>query len=387
MTEERQLLEQAEVKLKDAFKALSSEALESHQKQFTDLARAQLEQFRALMNTDFGKHTQSVEGLTKPLDETMKRYEQQIQAMEKARGEAYGKLDEQLRQLVESESRLQQETGRLVTALRRPQARGAWGELTLRRVVELAGMLEHCDFSEQTTVRDDAGAMLRPDMIIHVPGGRVIPVDAKTPIDAYLTSLEAQDDESREAALTHHAKQLRTQMELLSKKNYWQQFEGAAELVVMFVPGEAFVSAAVQKDPKLIEDGIQNGVVVASPTTLVTLLRAASYGWRQEKLAENARQVSELGKELYRRLSTFLSHFDGVGKGLRTAVDKYDNAVGSLERNVLVQARRFKDLGAVDGKDLDEPVQLGHMPRELAAPELDQALPLPEAEDPTQSET
>jgi DNA recombination protein RmuC len=375
------------VKLKDAFKALSSEALESHQKQFTDLARAQLEQFRALMNTDFGKHAQSVEGLTKPLDETMKRYELQIQAMEKARGEAYGKLDEQLRQLVESESRLQQETGRLVTALRRPQARGAWGELTLRRVVELAGMLEHCDFSEQTTVRDDAGAMLRPDMIIHVPGGRVIPVDAKTPIDAYLTSLEAQDEESREAALAHHAKQLRAQMKLLSEKNYWQQFDGAAELVVMFVPGEAFVSAAVQKDPKLIEDGIQNGVVVASPTTLVTLLRAASYGWRQEKLAENARQVSELGKELYERLRVFLDHFDGVGKGLRSAVDRYDKAAGSLESRVLVSARRFKEFGAVDGKDLDEPVQIGHLPRELAAPELDQALPLPEAEDPTQSET
>jgi len=366
--------------LKDAFSALSAKTLETQQKQFVENAKQQLEQFRKLLQADFGQHKQTVEGLTKPLSELLERYEKELQVMEKNRAEAYGSLNEQVKRLQEAEVKLQQETGKLVQALRQPQVRGRWGELTLHRVVELAGMVEHCDFTEQESTRTDEGKLQRPDMVVHVPGGRRLVVDSKVSLEAYLKALETDDEAERESFLEAHARQLRTQMENLAKKQYWEQLDDSVDLVIMFVPSEVFLNAALQKDPSLLEDGMRNRVVVATPSSLMALLRAVAYGWRQEQLAENARQISDLAAQLYERLCTFLEHFEGVGKGLDTAVKRYDRAVGSLERNLLPSARRFPELGIQSAKTLPDLQPLGHSARKLNAPEANST---PELEAPT----
>lgn len=340
------LVEQARQQLGDTFKALSSEALRENSEAFVESAKQTLE----------------------PVKETLRRYEEQIKAIENAYRQTYGSLDQQLKSLLVSEQQLQRETGNLVSALRQPQVRGRWGELTLRRVVELAGMSKHCDFLEQVSVSGDAGR-LRPDLIVTLPAGRQVVVDAKCSLDAYLSAVEASDDESRRACLARHCRQVRDHMNALAQKSYWDQFASAPEFVVMFVPGESFLAAAVDLDPGLIEDGLQKRVLVASPINLVGMLHSVAYGWRQEQIAENAQQISNLGRELYDRVRTFTGHLLELGKRLESATDYYNRAVGSLESRVLPTARRFRELGAATGAELPELEQVDTKARELAAPD------------------
>lgn len=344
---QRSLLEEARTQLSDTFKALSSDALQANSQAFVERAKQTLE----------------------PVQEALRRYEEHIRELEQARQRAYGSLEQQLQQMATTEQQLQRETGSLVSALRQPQVRGRWGELTLHRAVELAGMVEHVDYLEQVSTETEGGR-LRPDMIVQLPANRQVVVDAKVSLDAYLSAVEAADPETRQSCLTQHCRQLRDHIRALSAKSYWEQFETTPEFVVMFIPGESFLHAACDMDPTLIEDGMQNRVILASPTTLVALLRAVAYGWRQEQIAKSAQEVSDLGRTLYDRLSTFLGHLSNVGKRLKNATEAFNQAVGSLETRVLPSARRFRDLGAATSAELPEVEPVDTQPRELAAPEV-----------------
>ncbi|HTO10772.1 MAG TPA: DNA recombination protein RmuC [Candidatus Binatia bacterium] len=368
LAEQKALLDGARAELTQTFKALSADALKESQRSFLTLADERL-----------NRREQAVDALVRPLHDALRRVEGQTQQLEAKREGAYATLQEQLKSLGSASDELRRETTSLVTALRGSQVRGRWGELTLHRVVELAGLAEHCDFEEQVTLKGEGGA-LRPDMVVHLPGQRDIVVDAKVSLSGYLDALETTRPEERNTALMRHAGQMRQHMNTLGSKAYSSQFATSLDLVVMFVPGEAFVAAAVEQDPALIEDGINQRVIIATPTTLIALLRAIAYGWKQERLASSALEIRDLGRELYERLRTLAGHVDKIGVTLGQSVRAYNDAVGSLESRVLPKAREFRDLGAGEGDEIKRLKGVEQVPRPLAAAELTGQLSMPETD-------
>ncbi|MFA6470751.1 MAG: DNA recombination protein RmuC [Candidatus Latescibacterota bacterium] len=362
------LLEEAKKNLEDAFKALSSEALRNNNQQFLDLAKTVMEKFQSEANGDLEKKEKAVENLVKPLADNLTKYEIHVREMEEKRGQAYGMLTEQVRALLEGQKELKTETGKLADAFRRPEIRGRWGEIQLRNTVEMAGMLEYCDFLEQPSSTSETGIQ-RPDLVVRLPGGRNIAVDAKTPINAYIDSLSFSDEKSREEKLAVFARNVKDQIHNLGRKEYWKQFKDSPDMVVLFLPGEVFYTAALRLDPSLIEEGIANRVILASPTTLIVLLRVVAMGWREERLAENARKISDLGKELYTRIVTLTEYFASLGGALKRSVECYNQAVGSLESRVLVSARKFSDLGSGSEKSIEDLESLEIQTRSLNIPE------------------
>ena len=352
------LLEEAQSSFETTMKALAADALATSNRSFLEIANAQLDQRK-----------QAVEHLVTPIKESLQKVDGRLQELEVARTRAYSELSTQVRALADTQRELRTETGNLVTALRSPVVRGRWGEMQLRRVVEMAGMLAHCDFVEQQTVTSDGGR-LRPDLVVRLPGGKQVVVDAKAPLQAYLEALEAKDEDTRQARLADHARQIRDHVAKLSAKSYWSQFDSTPEFVVLFLPGETFFSAALEQDPSLIEEGVNQQVILATPTTLIALLRAVAYGWRQETIAESAKAISELGRELYSRLGTLTDHFAKVGRSLETAVRSYNEAVGSLETRVLPSARRFKEQGISPTGELAALPAIERSVRPVTAPEL-----------------
>jgi DNA recombination protein RmuC len=343
--------------LGEKFKALSRDALKDNNQEFLNLARATLEKFQATAKGDLEQRRQAIDQLVKPLKDSLEKVDGKIEEMERIRAGAYSGLVEQVKTLAASQQQLQAETGNLVKALRTPHIRGRWGEIQLRRVVELAGMLQYCDFTEQASVTTEDGR-IRPDVIVRLPGNRTIVVDAKVPFEAFYESISTTDDTVRLERLKEHARLVRTHIGNLSRKSYWETVQPTPEFVLLFLPGENFYSAALEQDPKLIEDGINQRVIIATPTTLIALLKAISYGWQQEQRAANADEVGKLGKELYDRLRTFINYFADIGRNLDRALESYNKGVGSLEARVLVTARKFKERGAIAGEEIEtiEPI-------------------------------
>jgi DNA recombination protein RmuC len=339
--------------LEVAFRGLAGDALKSNNEAFMVLAEQTLKGYAAQMSGDVELRKKAVEEMIRPLQEVLRQYQEKTDAMERERQTAYGGLTQLLVTVRETQEKLRQETGTLAMALRQPNVRGRWGELTLRRVVELAGMMERCDFTEQASAEGEEGT-LRPDMVVHLPNDRDIIVDAKAVLSAYLDSLEAPLEEARVAALRRHAAHLRERVKLLSSKKYWGRFEHSAEFVVLFVPGEPFLAAAVQHDPDLLEEALASRVVVATPSTLVALLKAVAYGWRQEQMTKNAREVAELGKKLLEAVASWSTHLSRLRSSLADAVEGFNLAQASLERNVLPKARQMKELGISTEREIPE---------------------------------
>lgn len=359
-------LEQARTQLTETFGHLSSQALKHNSEEFLKLAQENLKQFQSKAQSDLSQKEQAIESLIKPIKEALDKTEKQIRNMEHERKEAYGSLTKHLETMSQTQQALQGETSNLVKALSRPEVRGQWGEMTLKRLAELAGMVEHCDFFEQEHTNTENGA-IRPDMIVRMPGGREIVVDVKTPLDAYLSAVEATDETQKESHLARHSKNVRKRVQELASKAYWNQFTNAPDFVVLFIPGDQFLSIALEKDRSLLEDAMQQKVILATPTSFVALLRAVAYGWRQESLTENAEHIKQVGEELYGRLATFAEHLGKVGKSLDQSVQHYNKAVASFDTRVLPGARKFTEMGITSKKDAENPDQIETAPRNLEA--------------------
>lgn len=349
--------EQARQQLSNSFSALSNQALKHNNETFLRLAQENMKQFQTKASSDLEHREKAIENLVKPIREALEKTDKQIQTIEKDRKESYGALNSHLEAMARTQQNLQDQTQNLVKALRRPEVRGQWGELTLKRLAELAGMVEYCDFFEQQHVETEEGR-LRPDMIVKMPDQREIVVDVKTPLDAYLSAIEATDDESRKLHLTRHAKNVRQRVTELSQKAYWAQFKDAPNFVVLFIPGDQFLSTALDYDKDLLEDALRQQVILATPTSLVALLRAVAYGWRQEQLAKNAEVIRKIGEDLYTRLNNFSEHLQKLGRSLEGSLKSYNRAVGSFDARVLPSARKFTELGISTGKDPVEPQQI-----------------------------
>jgi len=356
--------ELAKEQLSSSFKVLASETLKQSNTSFLELAQTHFSQFHEMAKNDLEKRETSIGNLVKPVQESLSKFDSKIQELEKARVGAYEGLTQQVRSLLESQTQLKSETNNLVRALSNPGVRGRWGETQLRRVIELSGMLSYCDFQEQVSIDNEEGKQLRPDVVIRLPQGKTLVIDAKAPLSAFLEAMEMDDEAPRKERLNHHAKLIRSHIVDLSKKSYWAQFDENLEFVLMFIPGDSFYQSALEVDAGLIEYAFKNNVIPVTPASLISLLKAVAYGWRQEGLAQNAQKISDLGKELYQRLGVMTAHFEGLGKNLNRAVDSYNKTVSSLESRVLSSARKFKELSVHDS-----------------------AAPLPESLDPIESQT
>jgi len=364
LQEERTLLSEAREKLTDTFKALAGSTLDANNQAFLSLAKSTFDRILSDAKGDLGQRQEAIKGIVEPINESLKRFNEHVQGMEKERQTAYSGLSEQMKTLAQAHEKLGRETSGLVNALRAPQVRGRWGEMTLRRVVEVAGMSSRCDFTEQVTTVSEDGT-IRPDMIIHLPANRDVVVDAKISLDAYLDAVNAQSEEERKSALLRHSAQIRTHMNKLAAKTYWTQFKSAPDYVIMFIPGESFFASAVEGDTTLIEDALLKRVLIATPTTLIALLGAVAYGWRQEQIAKNAQSISDLGRTLYERSKILVDHITDIGAGLTSATAAYNKAAGSLEGRVLVSMRKFKELGAATGNELPSLEPVAIQPRSI----------------------
>ncbi len=363
LVNQRRAVRRAEERLSGAFDEMARRSLRENSQSFLELARQNFGVHQAQARGELREREMAVEALVAPIRDALRRTELQIAEIERERQQAFGNIRALLESISRSQETLNAETRNLVTALRRPEVRGQWGEMTLRRLVELAGMVEHCDFTEQVSTQGEQGA-LRPDMIVHLAEGRQLVVDVKTPLDAYLAAVEAPDDAARDAALQRHARKVRERVRELAAKSYWAQFERSPEFVILFIPGDQFLSAALALDPGLLEDALAQHVILATPTSLVALLKAVAYGWRQVALAENAREVRDLAAELHRRLANFTAHLGRLGRSLAGSVEAYNSAVGSLERQVLPGARRFTELGVQARKEMESLSELEIIPRQ-----------------------
>lgn len=365
MVEEREAaFELANAKLTQTFADLSNRSLQANSETFLKLAEQNLGTQQEKAKRELSEREQAVAALVKPIREALEASQKQISELEKSRSEAYGGIKSQLEAMQLSQKSLKQETQNLVNALRRPEVRGRWGEITLRRLVELAGMVEHCDFVEQVHKESD-GQIIRPDMVVSMPDHRELVVDVKTPLDAYLSAAEAADDAQRQHHLERHAKNVRAHIRMLASKAYWNQFDKSPEFVILFIPGDQFLSAALNEQPDLIEYALSEQIILATPTSFVALLKAVAYGWRQLALADNAQEIRVLAEDLYARLATFVTHLNRVGRQLASSVESYNKAVGSLERSVLPGARKFVELGVHPKKKMEKLESLEPVPRTL----------------------
>jgi DNA recombination protein RmuC len=361
-----ELLRQSEAQVRLAIESASRMALDANSQTFIKLANEIFGRNQESASATLLAREEAIKQLVEPLKQALAKQEEQSQALERERRETSGKLSGQIENLVKVQDLLQRETRNLTTALRRPEVRGRWGEITLKRVVELAGMSEHCDFTEQEHVALEGGA-LRPDLLVRMPENRSIVVDAKTPLDAYLAAVEADTDEARREALARHARQVEERVRELGRKSYWEQFEHSPEFAVLFLPGDQFLSAALAEKPELIDNALKQRIIVTTPSTLMALLKVIAYGWRQSRVTENAREIRELGQDLHKRLAVFVGHLQKVGRSFGSAIDAFNSAVGSMERNVLPQARKFTELGASTDAPIDPVEQLEKGVRTLAS--------------------
>ena len=352
--------------LRDELKSISADVLKATGESLTQRLSEQRRAEQERSSGELAKRTEEIKGLVQPVQEKLGRMESEIARLERERRESQGQLAQMVRQLHEGVGTLRQETGNLVSALKRPSTRGAWGEIQLRNVIEMAGMVDHCDFITQGTINTDEGA-LRPDVLVKLPGGKVIVIDAKVPLDAYLAHLEAGNDDERELQIARHARQTRDHITKLASKGYQRQFDSSPELVVMFVPSDGIYQAALAQDPSLIDYGVQQQVLLATPTTLIGLLRAVHYGWRQEQVAQSARELAHSGRELHHRLGRFVELFSKVGRRLDSAVGAYNEAVGSFDRSVVPQVRRIERAGAQSDRELSAPAPVETAARPVTA--------------------